>query len=213
VVHHTSTSLIYGQYLLFALRFRVVCTQPILGLTVIYRKILQCFLPFPFNRLSDLITPWRDSAFEGIWSHIESITTLPSIFASVSGRAHLRIVKDVNRDLLPRLIHGFTNVESPQKTRDADECSLLSECLTDTDPSTPTKCHISTFVRKWLLVWATLYESLWVELIRVWEIPLIPMDGPYISLHPSIFRYQPSLFKLSAALFQISRVLTSYISS
>jgi hypothetical protein len=39
------------------------------------------------------------------------------------------------------------------------------------------------------------------------------VNCPYISLHPSIFRYQPSLFKLSASLFHISRILTSYISS
>ena len=138
----------YGRYLLFALRLRIVCTQPILGFSIIYRKILQCFLPFPSNRLPDLITPRCDPAFEGIWSHIQAVTAPQSVLASASGNADLRIVKDVNRDLLPRLIYGFANVESPQKSRDTDECSLLSECLTDTDPPAPTKRHISTFVWK-----------------------------------------------------------------
>jgi hypothetical protein len=104
MVQRTSISLIYGQYLLFALGLRIVCTQSILGLSIIYRKILQRFFPFPFNRPSDLVTPWCDSAFEGIWSHVKSITTPPSIFTSISGRGHLRIVKDVNWNLLPRFI-------------------------------------------------------------------------------------------------------------
>jgi len=113
VVQRTTISLIYGQYLLFALRLRVVCTQPILGLSIIYRKILQRFLPFPFNRLSNLITPRCDPAFEGIWSHIKSITTPPSIFTSVSVRNHLRIVKDIDWNLFSRFIKCFADVESP----------------------------------------------------------------------------------------------------
>jgi hypothetical protein len=121
------------------------------------------------ERLSSASFPSRSivaliSSFLGVILHLNGFGLIfnPSLLCyqhlgiSTNEQQYSRITKYVNRDVVPRFIEGFLNVESPQQSGNTDKGSLLSKCLTCTDTSSPSKRHVPTLVGKRPMILAIL---------------------------------------------------------
>jgi hypothetical protein len=91
-------------------------------------QIIKCLPPFFLNHVPNLLTSGCNPTLKGPGPHIQPV----------------RIVKYVNGDFLPLRIQRLLDPETPEKTRDRDESSLLSEALPATNAPSPPKSHVAS---------------------------------------------------------------------
>lgn len=90
-----------------------ICCYPILGLSIVHCQIIKCLLAFPFNCPSNFNTSWRYPALEGVRANVQTIPK--SVNGTLSlPQYHLRVIEDVDWNLLPVFIQCFLYIECPQ---------------------------------------------------------------------------------------------------
>lgn len=109
------------------------------------------------------------------------------------GERDLRILEDVHWDFIAILVESFLNIESPQQACNSQKSSLLSQPLTTADSSTPPKSHVTLLVRERTMERMIFEKPLGTESIWFGEIVLVSVNGPHVSLDPSVFGNVPSL--------------------
>jgi hypothetical protein len=148
--------------------------------------------PFSLNGSLDSLTSWSNSTCEWIWPHIEPVTTL-GLAESKCRTCYLRVVKDIHGYFFAFFINGLLNVKSPQESRNANEGTLFCKCLSNTDSSTPSECHVSTLIRERSLIRTIFQIPFGIEFVWLGEVLFISMYCPQIPLHPGVFWNEPPL--------------------
>lgn len=83
---------------------------------------------------------------------------------------------------MPSLVLRFLDLESPQKSRDADESTLLGKTLTAAYSAAPAECHVPLFVGKGTRCRVIFQEAAGIEPVWFWEVALVVVDGPAVCM-------------------------------
>lgn len=97
---------------------------------------------------------------------------------------NLRVIEDIHRNRISTLIICRSNLKSPHESSHGQPGPLLGERLPRAHSPPPSKRHVSSLAGKWSRIWMIFQEAIRVKAVWVWELALVVMNCPYISLHP-----------------------------